>query len=1011
VERYTPIKEKAGNISKIVKYLRSMNMVHFVWISVLLSEVATALMSFILTGEITKEFMIIGGIVPLLVASAVVYMISLGRKQAESEVLHYTRALEEYAASLIKTEDQLNQSVETLRTITDTAKDAIFMLDDGGCISFWNPAAERIFGHTAEEAMGRELHTFIAPERHQEAYKKQMDAIKDAGQGLTIGKTLELDALGKDGTEFPIEVSFSSMAVKDQWHAVGIIRDITERKMAEDTIATERERFERVFEMSPIGIAIGGRDGMVMMSNLAFQNMLGYEEDELTGVHFRDFSHPGELEETLRLFNEMVEGRRSMYRIQKRFITKGGLVIWCDVLVAAVLNADGKYEYNFVMAEDITERKKAVERTHQQTEFLETVIQSLTFPFYVIDANDYTIKMANSEVGIGDLTGTETCHAITHKSASPCNSDEHPCPLEEVKKTGKPVTIEHIHYDMEGNPRNMQVHGYPVFDDNGNVVQMIEFSFDITERKRVHAELEAAKEAAEAASQAKSEFLANMSHEIRTPMNGVIGMIELALGAGLNDEQKEYINAARESAASMLGVISNILDFSKIEARSLDLDEKDFNLRRSVERTVVPIDAHARIKGLEFSYHIEPEVPEELRGDPMRLRQVISNLLDNAVKFTPKGKVSLNVSLAKGYPAMEDSVVLLFIISDTGIGIPKEKTESIFMSFTQADSSSTREYGGAGLGLAICREIVMMMGGEISLKSKLGEGSTFYFTVRFGLAAEKIEEPLDLKVEMPTEKLHDRLEKEKKEAHILIAEDNVVNQKVAASMLEKQGYKVAIVNNGLEALEALRKNSFDIVLMDVQMPEMDGLEATRSIRSDKSGEFDSEIPIIAVTAYAMEGDRERFLDAGMSGYISKPFNAEDLSRVVSDFVSLESGIDTDSGDTSDAIDWTGTIERLGGDEDLLRKIHEAFSTYAPKQIAELDEAFDKHDVTTVERFAHSLKSASANVGAVFVSEVTAKMENAAHKKDLEMALGFKEELEREIRRAIEEMKSKLEITN
>jgi PAS domain S-box-containing protein len=668
VKRYDiHLKGKAVNMSRIVKRLRVMNIWHFVWMSVLFSELITALMSIVLKGGITKEFMITGGIVPLVVASVVVYIISLGRSQAEDEVQQYMQAIEEYTSNLIRTEKQLNQSVETLRTITDTAKDAIIMVDDEGDISFWNPSAERIFGYTAEEVMGTKLHAFIIPERFREASERGIKMFSDKGQGPVIGKTIEMVALRRDGTEFPVELSLSSIEVRGKWNAVGIVRDLTERKQAEETIATERERFERIFENSPIGIAMCGKDGILLMSNIAFQDMLGYTEDELRVIPFRDFSHPGELEEDLRLFNEMVEGKRDGYRIQKRFVRKDGTVIWAEVMVASVQKADGNYQYNFVLAEDITERKLADERIIHQTEFLETVIQSLTFPFYVIDANDYTIKMANSEVGKVELTGKETCYAVTHKSTLPCNSVEHPCPLEEVKKTGKSVTIEHIHYDKEGNPRDVQVNGYPVFDDKGNVVQMIEFSFDITEHKRVRMELEAAKEAAEAASRAKSEFMANMSHEIRTPMNGIIGMTELTLNSTLTMVQEGYIKSIKESADSLMNLVNNILDFSRIEVMKMELGETDFNISSVVQKAVEPFSAMARVKGLGFSYTIERDVPLNLRGDPERLGQALGNLLGNAVKFTKSGEISLRIerAMVEGGPG-----VLHFSVSDTGIGIP-----------------------------------------------------------------------------------------------------------------------------------------------------------------------------------------------------------------------------------------------------------------------------------------------------------------------------------------------------
>ncbi len=552
-------------------------------------------------------------------------------------------------------------------------------------------------------------------------------------------------------------------------------------------------------------------------------------------------------------------------------------------------------------------------------------------------------------------------------------------------RNGEELTQDVLQYRRDGQTYWVESNLIPVRDSAGQLTRWIAIDTDITKRRQAEEALLAAKEAAESSNRAKSEFVANLSHEIRTPMNAIIGMTDLTLETSLTQEQRDYLQTVRSSAESLLSLLNEVLDLSKIEAGKLRLEEIDFNVADVVRETINVLAVRAGEKGLSIDWHVPPDLPDVVRGEPTRLKQTLMNLIGNAIKFTDRGEVNVDV---RSIWQNENEINLHFQIRDTGIGIPADKLDQIFEAFTQADSSTTRQFGGTGLGLTITAELVRLMHGRIWVESDIGQGSTFHFTVRLKVVGNRLHGPLPRQSEQDSGWSTERVVRSLK---ILVADDHDANRQLVTTVLRRRGHQCVAVSDGQDALDAWRREPFDVILMDVQMPTMDGLEATSRIRQEEAS-TEQHVPIVALTAHAMAGDRQRFLDAGMDDYLAKPLRPRDLVRAVESAWNhareLRDGSATaqqQAGSSRQPFDFSEALESMDNDLDLLIEQMQFFVNDGPTLVEQICEAIARNDPRSLEVAAHRLKGLVARYAYHEAAGLALELEQKGRQRTIEDA--------------------------
>jgi two-component system, sensor histidine kinase and response regulator len=922
------------------------------------------------------------------------------------------------------------------------------------------------------------------------------------------------------------------------------------KRTARDTEVTE------LLDLALDLICVAGLDGYFKRANRAWTDVLGYTMEELLTLPWINLVHPDDQEATIAEATKVFQGYKTM-RFRNRVRSKDGSFRWIIWTAAAPAHR----EFFYATGRDVTEIKRdedlllaqySVTRVLSEApsmkeaapQILQNICETLEWAVgtvWQLDKKEAVLRCVQTwhipTANVSSFSALTESRTFDRGVGLPGRVWENAEALwiEDVTRDPNfpraPIALKEGLHSAFGFPILLggEVLGVLEFFSHqirqpdtkllnllsavgSQIGQFIERTEAEAALRLYACELECAKQVAEEATKAKSEFLANMSHEIRTPMNAIVGMTELALGTPLTSEQREYLGTIKDSADALLALINDLLDFSKIEARKFDLDRRDFNLRDTLEDTVRLLAPRAHQKELELGCHIQADLPDRVFGDPIRLRQIVINLVGNAIKFTDKGEVMLHV---ERQGQSESRLDLHFFVSDTGIGIPEEKQQTIFEAFEQVDSSTTRKYGGTGLGLSISAALVKLMGGTMWVESKVRQGSKFHFTVVLELTKSEseaqptrgIHELIDLPilvvddnasnrrilkeiltnwhmkptlansgaealtaletgnpkdsfalvlldVHMPdmdgfavAERIRnsykhqgiklvlltsasrpsdvarcrelgisDYLSKPIKQSElfdaivtamaehgpkpercestsafirsserplrVLLAEDNPVNQTLAKRVLEKLGHKVHVVNDGKEAIEQAQAENFDLIFMDIQMPEMDGLEATMAIRAAEAG-TGKHVPIIAMTAHAMKGDREKCLSAGMDGYLSKPIRIDELKQAISE---VEKTLIVGPSSEQNSFQAIGPLELLldsvMGDRALLVEMAELWLADSAKQERQIQEGLDLGDGMMVQRAAHALKGSVGTFQASAAQEAAKQLETCAKDADL-----------------------------
>ena len=770
-----------------------------------------------------------------------------------------------------KAEMDLKESEDRYRLLVESSPDGIIIHQDGIVIFANKTSAVLLNADKPEELVGKPVMSFVHPDYIQTV--RDRIHTQNAWDEAPL---IEEKLLGIDGAEIEVEVAAIPFIFRGKPSTQVVFRDITKRKKAESELVESREFLDKIINSIGDPVFVKDRQHRFILVNDAECKMLDLQSDEILGRTIYDLFPTKEMGDTSWEKDELVfsTGKENL---NEETIASAAGVSHTILVKKNLYTANDKDQFLVGAVTDITERKQAENALRESEERYRSLTDAMPDLVFIVNRDDKVEYVNNVAAKYLNLLPQEVIGRARSDLFPPEASPSQELELQKVFENGDAVRNIVEKTAFCGREVWLDTQIVPLKTANDKDQFLVGAVTDITELKRSEEILRKSKEAAEAATRAKSEFLANMSHEIRTPMNAVIGMTGLLLDEDLTTNQKECLETIRRSGESLLSIINNILDLSKIEAGVTDLECQPFELIRCVETSLDLVSADANKKGISTRCEFDDNTPAVILGDPTRLSQILVNLLNNSVKFTETGEISVAVS---GKRLEGEKYEIHFAVKDTGIGIPLDKMGRLFQSFSQIDSSTTRKYGGTGLGLAISKKLVEMMNGTIWVESEAGSGTTFHFTIK---VEKTLHEPIDInKLDSKSNaSLNGKLDHH---LSILLAEDNLVNQMVTQRMLNKLGCRADVASNGIEVLRALERQSYDVVIMDVLMPEMDGLEATREIRRRWP---ESGPKIIAMTASVLKCDRETCLAAGMDGYISKPAKLVELKSALESYVSHE----------------------------------------------------------------------------------------------------------------------------
>lgn len=796
-------------------------------------------------------------------------------------------------------EQQLRESERNFRLMSENSLDLISRHTVEDVVFLYcSPASRTLLGYEPAEMIGTSAYDYLHPD-DLPMIQEKLTQNKAAGFIPPISYRYR----HKNGSYIWFETN-SRYIFDEQGQVVEIIavaRDITERKQFESRLQENEQRYKSLFEYNPSAVYSMNLQGDYLTANAILEKLSGYSMEELIGNYYGPLVHEKDLEKTNYHFSLACQGFPQSYELT--LIHKDGHLVEINTINIPII-VDDEVVGVYGISRDITERIRYTEQIEKLSNDYTLILNAVSEGIFGLDTEGRItfINPAGADMlgfAYGEIMGRPYLGHIQQTARDGIYSRPEESPLIRAVQTGESLSSKDaVLWRKDGSSFLAEYQVTPLFDKGERIGAVVVFRDNTNEKEIIRA-----KESAEKADQAKSEFLAIMSHELRTPMNGIMGMTDLLAETELDEEQRGYANIISESSASLLYILNEILDFSKIEAGKMTLVHEPLSLEGVMESVTELFLPKAREKNIELSCRIDPDVPELIMGDAARLRQVLVNLVSNAVKFTDTGHVSIAVGTQ--FCPNRRKLTLKFSVQDTGIGIPSEKQSLLFQSFSQLHPAINRKYGGTGLGLSICKRLVELMGGAITVDSREGEGSNFYFTL-----------PIDIDSD-PDEHAEEMVRPEEKEPagqsgkdtdstpyalpepaeemllnagalphaepkygplRILVAEDHPINQKLLLTMLQKRGYNADLVENGEQALEAVQQQDYDLIFMDVQMPVMSGLSA--AARISKLPVTGSRPYMVAVTAYARPEDREKCLAVGMEDFISKPFLASDIERIL-----------------------------------------------------------------------------------------------------------------------------------